>query len=284
LNPKTTYDKSNLSATHLHELHYRQSTIPGLRQLDHPAVTSSAAILKDEGQATLDACQAWLEAWLRPLGDRQEGEVRVHAEKQMSVSFHVGKTKKTMPVFGFLSDRIWGRLFECDSDYQSALVTFFPKGAECAVAGVGLQHSLKEPIGNPKEVYDKQTADTLCAMRGRPFNSLAHGGTWHVFKWVTNHADCYRYPGTSAGEMEEQLDSFAAARQPLQEWNIQSTWIPVFDPAGAYAQTVLRGIQRVELVSGHSRRPWVVSRENDRPMVWQCLADGSATTVATPGT
>ena len=58
LNPKTTYDKSNLSATHLHELNYKQSRVPALRHLDHPAVTSSGAILNDEGQADARCLQS----------------------------------------------------------------------------------------------------------------------------------------------------------------------------------------------------------------------------------
>ena len=41
-------------------------------------------------------------------------------------------------------------------------------------------------------------ADTLAVMRGRPFDPLALGATWHVFKWVINHDDCYQYLGTSA--------------------------------------------------------------------------------------
>jgi hypothetical protein len=238
LNPKTTYDKSRLSATHLHELNYRQSKIPELRQLDHPAVTSSVAILKDRGQATLDACKTWFEAWLRPLADGQEGEIRIHAEKQMSLSFHVGKTKKTLPAAGFLSDKIWEKLFDCASDYQSVLVAFVPEGAECAIAGIGLQHSIQEFIGRGKEGFDQQTADTLRAMRGRPFDSLEPGDTWHVFKWVTNHGDCYRDLKTSAADMERQLDSFATAQQPLQGWASQNTWIPAFDRASDYEQTV----------------------------------------------
>ena len=80
-----------------------------------------------KAKPTLDACKAWLESWLRPLENQQEGEIRIHAEKQMSASFHVGKTKKTLPVSGFLSDRIWGKLFDCAADYQSVLVTSFPK-------------------------------------------------------------------------------------------------------------------------------------------------------------
>lgn len=237
LNPKTTYDKSNLSATHLNELNYTQSVVPRLRLLDHPAVTSSVAILRDEGQPTLDACKTWFEAWLRPLSDQKEGEIRIHAEKQMSASCHVGKTKKTLPVSGFLGDRLWGKLFDCAADYQSVLVTFVPKGAECAIAGIGLQHSLKD-FGETSKDHDKQMAETLGAMRGRAFDLLAPGDTWHVFKWVINHADCYRYLGTSARGMESELDSFAAAHLPLQGWTSQSTWIPVFDRADDYERTV----------------------------------------------
>ena len=81
-------------------------------------------------------------------------------------------------------------------------------------------------------------ADTLGVMRGRPFDILAPGGTWHVFKWVINHEDCYKYLGTSPGDMEQQLDSFAAERLPLQAWSSQCTWIPVFDSAGSYDRTV----------------------------------------------
>ncbi len=237
LNPKTSYDKSNLSATHLQELNYRQSVVPGLRLLDHPAVTSSVAVLKDEGQATPTACKTWLEAWLRPLSGQKEGQIWIHGEKQMSASFHVGKTKKTLPVSGFLGDRLWGKLFDAAGDYQSVLVTFVPKGAECPIAGVGLQQSLKN-FGETSKGHDQQIAETLGAMRGRAFDSLAPGDTWHVFKWVIHHADCYRYLETSARDMESELDSFAAALVPLQGWTSQSAWIPLFDRANGYERTV----------------------------------------------
>ena len=74
-------------------------------------------------------------------------------------------------------------------------------------------------------------------MRGRPFDALALGATWHVFKWVINHADCYQYLRTSAALMEQQLDGFAALHLPLQAWNSQCTWIPLFDDAGSYERT-----------------------------------------------
>ena len=193
LNPKTTYNKSNLSANHLNELNYKQSQVPAQRLLDHPAVTSSVAILKDDGQPTLDACKTWLEAWLGPLAEQQVGEIRIHAEKQMSKSFYVGKTKKNLPVSGFLGDKMWGKLFDCASNYQTVLVTFVPRDALCGVAGIGLQRSFVGYGVEWSSYYEKKLADTLTLMRGRPFDSLEPGITWHVFKWVVNHADCYQY-------------------------------------------------------------------------------------------
>ena len=243
LNPKITYDKSNLDANHLRELAYQQSQVPEQRRLDHPAVTSSVAILQDEGQPTLDACKAWLEAWLRPLADLQEGEIRIHAEKEMSESAYVGKTKKTLPASGFLGDKIWGKLFDRASNYQTTLVTFVPKDAECAVAGIGLQHAFKEhgrrkAREQEEPSRNKPVSDTLSAMRGRPIDVWGLGETWHVFKWVANHQDGYRFLRTSAADMEQQLDSFAADRAPLQAWSSQCTWIPEFDRADSYERTV----------------------------------------------
>jgi hypothetical protein len=81
-------------------------------------------------------------------------------------------------------------------------------------------------------------ADTLRAMRGRPFDTWAHAGTWHASKWVINRTECYAYLETSLGDIEHQLDRFAVEFMPLQAWLGQSTWIPVFDYAGSYERTV----------------------------------------------
>jgi hypothetical protein len=55
---------------------------------------------------------------------------------------------------------------------------------------------------------------------------------------VINHEHCYKYLGTSAGDIEQQLDSFATELRPLQAWNSQCTWIPAFDRADSYECTV----------------------------------------------
>src|SRR5271166_6571438 len=130
-----------------------------------------------------------------------------------------------------------GQLFECASNYQTVLVTFVPRDAECAVAGIGLQHSLAELGEKWSESYANKLANTLRVMRGRQFNPLTLGATWHVFKWVINHADCYQYLESSASDMEKQLDGFATEQLPLQAWSSQCTWIPIFDHAGSYERT-----------------------------------------------
>jgi len=100
-----------------------------------------------------------------------------------------------------------------------------------------LQHSLGEHGEKWSQSYAKKLADTLRLMRGRPFDALAPGATWHVFKWGINHPDCYKYLETSAAEMEKQLDGFAAEHLSLQAWSSQCTWIPLFDHAGSYERT-----------------------------------------------
>ncbi|HMG87247.1 MAG TPA: hypothetical protein VK574_16060 [Terracidiphilus sp.] len=236
LNPKTTYDQSNLSANHLRELEYKQSKIPLRRRLDHPAITSTVAILHDEGQPTLDACKTWLEAWLRPLADHREGGIHIRAEKQMSESAYVGKTKKNLPVSDFLSHKIWGKLFDQAGNYQTVLVNFVPRDGDHPVAGIGLQHSFEER--GTRERGGQQLSGTLSTMRGRLFETLPLGGTWHVFKWIINHRDCYNYLATSGTAMDQQLDSFAAERAPLQAWSSQCTWKPEFDSADSFERTL----------------------------------------------
>jgi len=192
----------------LHELHHKQAAIRLDRTLNHFAIASNAAILGDERQASLDACRSFLEAWLRPLAERT-GEIRVHAEKRMTARAYVGKTRKTLPASGFLRDKAWPKLFDAASNYQTVLVSIVPQDAEYPIAGVGLQVGLEHYEEQWRAHYE-QLADTLSRMRGRPFGRAPVVNTAHVFTWVLNHDDCYRYLSTSIGDMKDGLDAFAA--------------------------------------------------------------------------
>jgi hypothetical protein len=243
LNPKASYETCDLAALQprgpvmLHELQRKQASILLDRKLDHFAIASNVAILADERQPTLDACRAYLEAWLRPLAD-QTGEVRIHAEKRMTEKAYVGKSRKTLPVSAFQRDKTWHKLFDAASNYQTVLATIFPKDAEYPIAGVGLQIGMERHPEQWREHYEQQLANTLSTMRGRPFERAPVINTMHVFNWVLNHADCYGYLGTSIGDMKDRIDDFAARHPVLQAWHSQCTWQPLFDHADDYHRTV----------------------------------------------
>ncbi len=249
LNPKTSYDRSNLSADprteqdNLRELADKQSRIMDDRRLIHPAITSSVAILKDGGQATLDACKQWLETWLRAVAEQGQGEIRIHTEKKLPPGvFKPSKTRKSLPANAFLQDQAWEAVFDYEKNYQSVLISFVPRDREVAVAGIGLQYSQEEAYfpdySRPGSVHAAQMAKTLSVMRGRPFTEETYSSTLHAFQWVTNDAACYEYLKTSASDMAQRLDWFAGGNAPLQAWSCQSTWVPMFDQASHIKPTL----------------------------------------------
>jgi len=221
----------------LHELQQKQAAIRRDRTLTHFAIASNVAIVRDDGQATLDACRSWLEDWLRPLM-QQTGEVRIHAEKRMTAKAYVGKTRKTLPASAFNRDKAWQKLFDTASHYQTVLASVFPRDAGYPIAGVGLQVGLELEQERWREHRQQRMADTLSKMRGRPFETAPVVNTVHVFNWVLNHADCYGYLGTSIGDMKDRIDGFASRYPVLQAWHGQSTWQPMFDHAYDYHRTV----------------------------------------------
>ena len=243
LNPKANYETRDLAALPprgplmLVELQHQQKTILLDRSLNHFAIASNAAIVADEGQATLDACRTYLEAWLRPLAGRT-GDVRIHAEKRMTARAYVGKSRKTLPLSTFHREKTWHKLFDPASNYQTVLASIFPKDAEYPIAGIGLQVGLEDYPDEWREHHERQLADTLSKMRGRPFDRAPVVNTVHVFNWVLNHADCYTYVGTSIDDLKDRIDDFAAQHPVLQAWHSQFTWQPLFDHADDYHRTV----------------------------------------------
>jgi len=292
LNPKTTYNRSNFSADlrteqdNLRELADKQSRIKDDRRLIHPAIASSVAILKDAGQATLDACKTWLEAWLRPLAEQGQGEIRINTEKKLPPgAFKPSKTRKSLPANAFLEDKAWAALFDYEKNYQSVLISFVPGDRELPVAGIGLQYSHEEAYFpdylRPGSVHAAQMARTLSVMRGHPFTEETYSGTLHAFQWVTNDAECYAWLKTSASDMAQRLDWFAARNAPLQAWNNQCTWVPMFDQAAHIKPTlyedhsVLNWFRGVEGGGGLYRRRMSVQWCSNvlrmlAPHMWLC--------------
>jgi hypothetical protein len=239
----------------LNDLEYAQRRFPVERGLNHPAVASNVAILRDHGQTTLDVCRAYLEGWLRPLA-ATSGEIRLRAERQMTETLHVGKIKKEYPAASVLTDKAWGRLFDHANQYQAISIEFVPADGDFPIAGMGLNCTLRSPrSATPAdaewEEYNAQLmALTLGKMRGRRFDRLMPGHTLHVFNWVVNHADCLRYIGTSIDDMKSRLDRLAAGCAPLQAWHGQAAWIPVFDRADGYESTIYEEMSALNFFRG----------------------------------
>jgi hypothetical protein len=243
LNPKASYETADLAALQpqgavmLYELQRTQASVLLDRRLTHFAIASNVAIVHGEEQPTLDACRAYLDAWLRPLAEKA-GEVRIHAEKRMTERAYVGKTRKTLPVSAFQRDKSWQKLFDAGGNYQTVLATFVPEGAQNPVAGVGFQVGMENHPAQWRQHYEQQLADTLSRMRGRPFERAPAVNTVHVFNWILNHDDCYAYLGTSIGDMKSRIDEFATHDGVLQAWHGQATWRPLFDHADDWQRTV----------------------------------------------
>jgi len=242
LNPKAGYETSDLAAQPrgplmLNEMQRKQASIIRDRTLNHFAIAANVAVVSDEGQATLDACRSYLEAWLAPLAD-QRGELQIHAEKRMTARAYVGKSRKTLPLSAFQRDKTWRKLFDAASTYQTVLAAVVPRDAEYPIAGIGVQVGLEQYPDQWRAHYEQRLAETLSTMRGRPFGPAPVANTVHVFNWVLNHADCYSYLGTSFDDMKNRIDAFASQHRVLQAWHSQYTWRPLFDHADDYHRTV----------------------------------------------
>jgi hypothetical protein len=241
----------------LYDLNYKQGRVPNERLIDHNSVASNVAILPDHGQGTLDGARAYLEDWLRPCIGKG-GEIRVRAEKHMSESCYVGKMKKTLPASSALGDKAWGKLFEYASDYQAVVIEVFPEHAEFPIAGAGLNYSFHNRTRPAERRQEAAWAEhdeyliglTLGKMRGRPFGRVPRGHALHLYNWCINHDNCLRQLDSSPDDMIARLDAFAPAHAPLQAWHGQATWIPKFDRADDYEDTIYESMSVLNFFRG----------------------------------
>jgi hypothetical protein len=230
-------------ATWLREVGSHQPRIALDRRLFHPSVASTVAILADAGQASLDLCRSAIEAWLRPALARA-GTLQLRAERRMTEAGNVTRLRKSWPLREALQDKAWPKLFDAAQPYQAVMLTLVPEGDEIPVAGLGLHATLSERGADPLAaegagaIPDLLLAMTLGKMRGRAFAPVARGETLHLYRWVTNHPACLAFAGVSTDSMKQDLDALAAAHRPLQAWHGEAAWLPVFDTAGDYEDTV----------------------------------------------
>ncbi len=236
-------DHARQYAIWLREVGNRQPRIALDRRLFHPSIASTVAILADEGQPSLDLCRGTIETWLRPML-AHAGTLQLRAERRMTAAGNVTKLRKSWPVHEALQDKAWPKLFDAGQPYQAVMITLVPEGNEIPVAGLGLHATMSERGADPfaakgaEAVPDHLLAMTLGKMRGRVFAPVACGETLHLYRWVTNHPACLTFAGVSTDSMKQDLDALAAAHRPLQAWHGEAAWLPVFDTAGDYEDTV----------------------------------------------
>jgi hypothetical protein len=227
----------------LREVGNNQPRIALDRRLFQPSVASTVAILTDEGQTSLDACRGAIEAWLRPVL-AQAGTLHLRAERRMTEAGNVTKLRKSLPLREALRDKAWPKLFDAAQPYQAVMITLVPEGNEIPVAGLGLHATMSERGADPfaaegaEAVPGQLLAMTLGKMRGRAFAPVVLGEALHLCRWVTNHPACLAFAGVTADSMKQDLHALAAAHRPLQAWHGEAAWLPVFDTAGDYEDTV----------------------------------------------
>lgn len=213
------------------------------QRLFHPSVASSVTILNDKGHASLDICRGAIEAWLSPLFERR-CELRLRAERQMTEGGSVTKMRKSWPLAEAMRQKIWAKLFDAEQNYQAVMIDIVPEGGEIPVTGFGLHATMRQRRAVPPAPDDKSRltsellAMTLGKMRGRSFAPVPSGETIHLYRWVANHSECHAFAGTTPAAMRLNLDGLAAAHRPLQAWYSEAAWLPVFDRADAYEDTV----------------------------------------------
>jgi hypothetical protein len=262
------------------------------RRLDYPAVASNVSILRDEGRATLDRCRDYLEEWLQPLASK-DGIIRLHAERQMTETFHVGKVNKQSPPAELLRDKAWNRLFETEREYQTIALEWLPPGSELPIAGAGVSFTMRKPrSASPQQAKQQADADeyercllaaTLGKMRGRRFAEVEPGHTVHLFSWVVNADACRHAIGASAIDMKARLSRMAAVPSLLQAWHQEMTWIPAFDRAEDYESTAYEDTSALNFFRGilvghkHGLKDWLMSAQwcenvlrTVAPFLWLC--------------
>ena len=222
----------------LDELQHKQTTILLDRALNHFAIASNVAIVAGcgSGDARRVSILSRSVAAAPRRTDRGSQDSRRETHDRAGLRRQI--TKDPARYQHFSVTRRGTSCSTLPSNYQTVLATIFPKDAEYPIAGVGLQVGLEDYPEQWREHHEQQLADTLSKMRGRPFDRAPVVNTVHVFNWVLNHADCYRYLGTSIGDMKDRLDDFAAQHPVLQAWHSQCTWQPLFDHADDYHRTV----------------------------------------------
>jgi hypothetical protein len=204
-------------------------------RLNTPSVWSGVAVLAADGGAARERARLLAEDWLARLSPEAGTMAVVHTQKQMSPSFNISKSTRTLPLAGLTRDKLWSRLFDEETDYQTIIVGLAYSDAPHAHAGVTVQASL------------------------RGFGSILGSSTLSCAIWLIDHEQACRQIGSSAETTAEVFEGWIGTIEPLQAWIARAAWIPEFNTYEEFMQTVYESAVASDWQSADRppRIPWL---------------------------
>jgi hypothetical protein len=182
-------------------------------RLNTPSVWSATAILPADRGAPRERARALAEGWLARLSPEAGTTAVVQTHKHMSASFNVSKTNRTLPLAELTGDRLWPRLFDEATDYQSVIIGLLRPDTPHPHAGITVQASL------------------------RGFARILGGDTVCCAIWQIDDKQVERRIGSSVQTAEAVFTDWIASATPRQAWIARAAWIPEFSTYEDFAQT-----------------------------------------------
>lgn len=184
-------------------------------RLNAPSVVSGVAMIDDDGAPVRQRLRRFSQAWFAGLSLPPGAEIEVSTETHLSPSsFRVSKTAKRHPGETLHDDKLWGRLFEGKSEYQTISVSIYLPDWPNPVAGLTVQSALH-------------------GMNGRLLGSLVT-----VSIWLIHEAGILARLATTSDEAFERFEAWLSGEAPAQAWVTSAAWIPEFDTYDMFRQTL----------------------------------------------
>jgi hypothetical protein len=183
-------------------------------RLNTPSVWSGVAVLPADGSAARERARSLAEGWLARLSPEAGTMAVVHTQKHMSPSSNISKTTRTLPLAELTRDKLWPRLFDEETDYQTIAIGLGRPDAPHAHAGVTIQASL------------------------RGFAGILGSDTLSCAIWLIDHEQVRRQIGSSAETAAEEFEGWIGTVEPLQAWIARAAWIPEFNTYEEFMRTV----------------------------------------------
>lgn len=204
-------------------------------RLNTPSVWSGVAVIRSDGGPARQRARALAEGWLARLSPEAGTTAVVHTEKHMSASFNISKSTRTLPVAELTRDKMWPRLFDAETDYQTVTIDLAGPDAPHPHAGVVIQASL------------------------HGFGALLGAGTLSCALWLIEHEEVRRRIGGPAEAAAVAFEEWLGTVEPQQAWVTRAAWVPEFNTYNDFMQTAYESAVSREWhrADRSPRMPWL---------------------------